>query len=93
MPWLAKKSAILLSRKPPFTTALSLVAQYMLGMKWIENWYFWMVADVIYIGLYQFKGLSLTALLYALFFVMCIAGWREWSKTLATTIGSGGMTQ
>ena len=37
------------------TTALSLVAQYMLGMKWIENWYFWMVADVIYIGLSDSK--------------------------------------
>jgi nicotinamide mononucleotide transporter len=72
------------------TTALSLIAQYMLGMKWIENWYFWMIADVIYIGLYQFKGLSLTAILYGLFFVMCIAGWREWSKTLVTPSTSGG---
>jgi nicotinamide mononucleotide transporter len=64
------------------TTSLSLVAQYMLGRKWLENWFFWIAADVIYIGLYRFKGLNLTAILYAVFLVMCVAGWREWSKTL-----------
>jgi nicotinamide mononucleotide transporter len=62
------------------TTALSLVAQYMLGRKWLENWLVWIAADVIYVGLYGYKHLYLTALLYAIFIAMCIAGYRTWKK-------------
>lgn len=64
------------------TTALSLAAQYMLGRKQIENWLVWIAADVIYIGLYCFKSLYLTAVLYAAFIVMCVAGYRAWKKTM-----------
>lgn len=46
------------------TTALSLLAQVMLNRKWTANWWVWMVADVIYLGLYWYKDLHLTALLY-----------------------------
>jgi len=51
-----------------FTTVLSLVAQYLLCKKVFENWPVWMLADLIYVGLYWYKGLHLTAVLYALFF-------------------------
>ena len=64
------------------TTTLSLVAQFMLGKKWIENWFFWIVADVIYIALYRYKALTLTAILYAVFLILCVTGWRRWSKSL-----------
>jgi nicotinamide mononucleotide transporter len=56
------------------TTVLSLIAQYLLTRKAIENWYLWMTADVIYVGLYVYKHLMLTAILYALFFAMCVGG-------------------
>jgi nicotinamide mononucleotide transporter len=62
------------------TTAMSLVAQYMLGRKWLENWLVWIAADVIYVGLYGYKHLYLTALLYAIFIATCIAGYRTWKK-------------
>ena len=62
------------------TTALSLVAQYMLGRKLIENWLVWITADVLYIGLYCYKSLYLTAFLYAIFIVMCIAGYLRWQR-------------
>ena len=65
-----------------FLTAASLVATYMSAHKWIENWLVWAVVDVIYIGLYLFKDLYLTALLYGLFVIFCIAGWRQWSKLM-----------
>lgn len=65
------------------TTALSLTAQYMLSLKLLENWWVWMTADVIYIGLYCSKSLYLTAVLYLLFFAMCIAGYAGWRKSLA----------
>ena len=62
------------------TTAMSLVAQFMLSRKWIANWWLWIAVDVIYIPLYIYKGLWLTAGLYAVFLVMCIAGLIEWQK-------------
>lgn len=65
------------------TTTLSLAAQYLLTRKFIENWYAWITADLIYIGLYAAKGLPLTAVLYALFLLMCLAGLREWRRSLA----------
>ena len=62
------------------TTAMSLVAQFMLSRKWIANWWLWIAVDVIYIPLYVYKGLWLTAGLYAVFLVMCIIGLIEWRQ-------------
>jgi nicotinamide mononucleotide transporter len=64
------------------TTALSLVAQYLLNRKLIQNWYFWMLADVIYVYVYIIKHLYLTGILYAIFFGMCVAGYLVWLKAL-----------
>ena len=64
------------------TTVLSLVAQYLLTKKYIENWYIWMFVDVIYIGLYIYKQLNLTAVLYFIFLCMCVRGFIEWRQTL-----------
>jgi nicotinamide mononucleotide transporter len=66
------------------TTALSLTAQYMLSRKLLENWWVWMTADLIYIGLYCYKSLYLTGVLYLVFFGMCIAGCSGWYKSLAS---------
>src|SRR5262249_8442301 len=49
------------------TTAVSLAAQFLLNLKRIENWAFWMVADIVYIPLYAVKRLDLTAIVYVLF--------------------------
>jgi nicotinamide mononucleotide transporter len=62
------------------TTVVSLIAQFLLNGKRIENWYLWIVADVIYIGLYIQKDLYLTAILYAVFIGMCIAGLVSWRR-------------
>jgi nicotinamide mononucleotide transporter len=64
------------------TTALSLTAQYMLGRKWLENWLVWIAADFLYIGLYYYKHLYWTALLYAIFIGMCVMGYRGWRKAM-----------
>jgi nicotinamide mononucleotide transporter len=65
------------------TTCLSLVAQALLNWKKIENWYFWIAADVIYIPLYVVKRLDLTAIVYVLFLGLCFAGVRQWRKVTA----------
>jgi nicotinamide mononucleotide transporter len=76
------------------TTVLSLAAQYLLNRKALENWLFWMAADVIYVYLYSSRGLYLTAVLYAVFLFMCVAGLRVWLRALRSggrsSSGGGG---
>lgn len=62
------------------TTAMSLTSQYMLARKIIENWWLWMAADIIYVALYVYKGLYLTAVLYVVFFALCVLGLVRWQK-------------
>jgi NadR type nicotinamide-nucleotide adenylyltransferase len=66
------------------TTALSLAATWMQARKQIENWLVWIAADAIYIPLYFVKGLPLTGVLYSIFALMCVKGWRDWSRTRAS---------
>lgn len=63
------------------TTVLSLVAQYMLNKKFVENWYFWIIADLIYIPLYVYERLYLTGAVYVIFLVMCLFGIRAWLQS------------
>ncbi|WP_042413573.1 nicotinamide riboside transporter PnuC [Streptacidiphilus anmyonensis] len=64
------------------TTALSLAAQWLLNAKQVENWYFWIAADLVYIPLYAVKRLDLTAIVYCLFLAMCLVGLRDWQRRL-----------
>ena len=72
-----------------FTTVLSLVAQWLLNRKRMENWYVWIAADVIYVYLYLQRHLPLTALLYALFIPLCIAGLVRWRALAAPDTAPG----
>lgn len=66
-----------------FLTAGSLVGQFLLSRKKLENWHMWIVIDTIFIGLYIHKHLYLTALLYALFVIMATFGLFAWKKAMA----------
>jgi nicotinamide mononucleotide transporter len=66
-----------------FPTAVSLVAQFLLGRKYLENWLLWMIVDVVSVALYVHKGLWLTAVLYASFFALSLAGLRTWQRRAA----------
>lgn len=61
-----------------FLTAGSLLGQVLLARKKVENWHAWIAVDVLYVGLYLYKGLHLTALLYALFVALAVVGLRAW---------------
>lgn len=65
-----------------FTTVLSLAATYLLGKKFVENWYFWITADVIYIALFYDRGRTLTSILYIFFLAMAISGLLGWRKAM-----------
>jgi nicotinamide mononucleotide transporter len=57
---------------------LSIAAQIMLARRLIENWPLWILIDAIAIGLYLTRGLTLTAVLYAVFLGMAAWGWIAW---------------
>ncbi len=63
------------------TTSISLVAQWWMTRKYIENWLLWIIADVVYVAMYAYKELYATSLLYAVFLVLAILGWYEWKKS------------
>ena len=63
-----------------FPTAASVVGQWLLGRKYIENWLAWIVVNVVSVGLFAYKGLWLTTLLYGLFFAMSFIGWQAWRR-------------
>jgi nicotinamide mononucleotide transporter len=75
------------------TAVLSICAQYLLTKKILENWWLWIVTDTISVGLYLYKSLTLTAVLYLVFLVMCITGLIQWRRTLraaeTSVAGSG----
>jgi nicotinamide mononucleotide transporter len=71
-----------------FLTAGSLVGQVLLARKKIENWHTWIVVDTLYVGLYLYKQLMLTAILYGLFILLAWMGLRTWRRALHTGAAS-----
>lgn len=65
-----------------FPTAVSLVGQFLLGRKFIENWMVWIVVNVVSVGLFAYKGLWLTVGLYVVFIALSWVGWKEWKRRL-----------
>jgi nicotinamide mononucleotide transporter len=64
------------------TTSTSLVAQWMMTRKILENWAVWVAVDIVYIGMFLFKRLYLTAGLYAVFLVLAVIGYVQWKQSL-----------
>lgn len=63
-----------------FPTAASLVGQWLLGRKYVENWAVWLLVNVVSVALFAVKGLWLTVLLYAVFALLSVVGWRAWQR-------------
>ena len=64
-------------------TAGSVAGQWLLGRQYVENWPVWLGVNLVSIALFATKGLWLTVLLYALFAVLSIVGWRAWLNRAA----------
>lgn len=65
-----------------FTTALSIVATWMLARKKIEHWLIWIVVDAVSMGLYIYKGLFATTILFLVYTVMAGVGYYSWLKSI-----------
>ncbi len=63
-----------------FCTACSLIAQVFLARKVLENWLIWIFVDIIYVGVYIFKHLDLTAIMYAIYVGIALLGYIDWKK-------------
>lgn len=69
-----------------FTTSLSFVATWMLARKLIENWIVWIVVDAVSVGLYIYKGLFPTTVLFIVLTILAFKGYQEWNKELKGNI-------
>jgi len=64
-----------------FVAVFSLFANWLLAKRKIENWWIWILVDIIYIGLFIFKELYLSAGLYAILLILAIKGLVDWKKS------------
>lgn len=65
--------------------AISLVAQWMMTRKLLENWLLWIAVDIAYVGLFINRGLTLTAVLYAVFLGLAVVGYVQWKRSAERT--------
>ena len=65
-----------------FTTALSIVGMWMLARKYIEQWFAWILVDIVCCGLYIYKDLYFTSALYGLYSIIAIFGYFKWKKLM-----------
>ncbi len=71
------------SRVPFFdamSTALSVVAMWMLSRRLVEQWLVWLVVDMISVGLYLYKQIPITAGLYTIYCILAVVGYLRWHK-------------
>jgi nicotinamide mononucleotide transporter len=68
-----------------FTTIMSFTAMWLMAQKKIESWYYWILVNIIGIGLYYAKDVKFISLLYAIFLLMAINGLISWIKTTKTS--------
>lgn len=66
-----------------FTTALSIVGMWMLARKYIEQWFAWILVDIVCCGLYIYKDLYFTSALYGLYSIIAIFGYFKWKRLMS----------
>lgn len=65
-----------------FTTSLFIAGMWLMAIKKIENWLFWILGDVLVIPMFAIKGLAFTSVQYIVFLVLAIMAYIEWRKRL-----------
>ena len=65
-----------------FTTALSIVGIWALARKYLEQWFVWIVVDIVTSALYFYKDIPFKASLYALYVVIAVFGYFKWKKMM-----------
>lgn len=68
-----------------FTTSVCFVGMWLMAWKRLENWTMWIIADLVSIPLYWYKGLYFTSVQFLVFTVIAVLGYIEWKNKLKTT--------
>jgi len=66
-----------------FTTSGSLVAQYLIAKKYLQNWIFWIIVDVVAVPVYIYKELYIVAILFTVFLALSIWGYYSWKREMS----------
>lgn len=66
-----------------FTTSASIVATWMLARKIIDNWLIWIVVNAFSMGMYVFKEMYITSVLFLIYTSMAVVGYYKWKKEMS----------
>jgi nicotinamide mononucleotide transporter len=66
-----------------FTTWGAIITTWMVARKVLQNWHYWFVIDSVSVYLYASRGLLLTALLFCVYLLLIILGYRAWRKSMS----------
>ena len=69
-----------------FTSGLFFTAMWFMALKKIENWTLWIIADLVVVPLFAYRGLGMIACQYLIFTFLAIAAYIKWKKILAKQI-------
>lgn len=69
-----------------FTSGIFFTAMWFMANKKIENWTLWIVADLITVPLYAYRGLGMLSLQYLIFTILAIQGYLAWRKSLNSNL-------
>ncbi len=64
------------------TTALSILGMWLLTQKHVEQWWFWFVVNIVSCGLYVWKGLYTTSILFGIYSIISVLGYFKWKKIM-----------
>ena len=66
-----------------FTTVFSFIGTWMLARKRLENWLLWLIVNTCAIGIYFYKELYVTSVLYGIYWGLAVVGWQRWRRELS----------
>lgn len=69
------------------TTWASLWATFLVARKVLENWWYWLVIDIVSVAIYLERGLQFAALLFALYVLLIPFGLVAWTRSMRATAG------
>ncbi|MDR1345408.1 MAG: nicotinamide riboside transporter PnuC [Bacteroidales bacterium] len=73
-----------------FTTALSIVAMWLMARKYLEHWWLWVVVNSVSVGLYFWKGLYPTGVLFVIYTAVSVFGYYRWLRFKSEAWPAGG---
>ncbi len=68
------------------TTSFSIIATWLLARKVLENWLIWIVSDLVSSGLYIYKSLWPTTILFLVYTALAVYGYVSWKRSIKKTV-------